>query len=43
MGTEMLPLRYAQGGHGFGMKKQGLPSDHWIERFSEWLQAQGFL
>ncbi len=34
---------YAQGGHGFGMKKQGLPSDHWIERFGEWLQAQGFL
>src|SRR5258707_3649636 len=34
---------YAQGGHGFGMKKQGLPTDHWIERFSEWLQAQGFL
>ena len=34
---------YAQGGHGFGMKKQGLPTDHWIERFSEWLQSQGFL
>ena len=34
---------YAQGGHGFAMKKQGLPSDHWIDRFSEWLQVQGFL
>jgi acetyl esterase/lipase len=34
---------YAQGGHGFGLKKQGLPSDHWMERFSDWLQAQGFL
>lgn len=34
---------YAQGGHGFGMTKQGLPTDHWIERFSEWLQAQGLL
>ena len=34
---------YTQGGHGFGMKKRGLPTDHWIERFSEWLQAQGFL
>ncbi|RIK44312.1 MAG: alpha/beta hydrolase [Chloroflexi bacterium] len=32
---------YAQGGHGFGMRKQGLPVDHWIERFDEWLQAQG--
>ena len=34
---------YARGSHGFGMKKQGLPTDHWIERFSEWLQAEGFL
>ena len=33
---------YAQGGHGFGMRQMGLPSDHWIERFVEWLQAQGF-
>ena len=32
---------YAQGGHGFGMRRQGLPSDSWIERFYEWLQAQG--
>ena len=34
---------YAQGGHGFGMKKQGLPTDHWIDRFGDWLQSQGFL
>ncbi|MFL5590133.1 MAG: alpha/beta hydrolase [Ktedonobacteraceae bacterium] len=34
---------YAQGGHGFGMRKQGLPADHWIDRFGEWLQIQGFL
>jgi acetyl esterase/lipase len=33
---------YAQGGHGFGMNQQGLPSDTWIDRFWEWLQAQGF-
>jgi glucosylceramidase len=33
---------YARGGHGFGMNKQGLPTDHWIERFGEWLQSQGF-
>jgi acetyl esterase/lipase len=32
---------YAQGGHGFGMRKQGLPVDGWIERFDEWLDAQG--
>lgn len=34
---------YAKGGHGFGMTKQGLPTDHWIDRFYEWLQTQGFL
>ncbi|MGB7396167.1 MAG: alpha/beta hydrolase [Pricia sp.] len=32
---------YAQGGHGFGMKKQGLPSDDWIQRFYEWSVAEG--
>ncbi len=30
---------YAKGGHGFGMKKQGLPSDMWIQRFYEWAIA----
>lgn len=34
---------YARGGHGFGMRKQGLPADHWIDRFGEWLQVQGFM
>jgi acetyl esterase/lipase len=34
---------YARGGHGFGMLKVGLPSDAWIERFHDWLQAQGLL
>jgi acetyl esterase/lipase len=34
---------YAQGGHGFGMRKQGLPIDHWLDRFGEWLQVQGFI
>lgn len=32
---------YSKGGHGFGMKQQGLPSDSWIERFYEWSLAQG--
>lgn len=32
---------YAKGGHGFGMKKQGLPSDTWIERFYDWSVAEG--
>jgi acetyl esterase/lipase len=30
---------YATGGHGFGMKSQGLPSDTWIDRFGDWLSA----
>jgi acetyl esterase/lipase len=33
---------YAKGGHGFGMRKQGLPTDAWIERLGDWLQQQGF-
>ena len=31
---------YAQGGHGFGMRKQNLPSDDWPELFHAWLQDQ---
>jgi len=34
---------YSRGGHGFGMRRQDLPSDHWIERFADWLETQGFL
>ncbi len=29
------------GGHGFGMRKQGTSSDHWIDVFYYWLEAQG--
>ena len=34
---------YSKGGHGFGMRKQNLPSDRWIERFADWLEGQGWL
>ena len=34
---------FAKGGHGFGMRKQGSPSDHWIDRFGDWLESQGLL
>ncbi|HKC35822.1 MAG TPA: dienelactone hydrolase family protein [Chitinophagaceae bacterium] len=34
---------YARGDHGFGMKKQNLPTDNWIERFYDWLGVQGLL
>jgi len=29
------------GGHGFGLRKQGTTSDHWIDAFYDWLAAQG--
>ena len=34
---------YSKGGHGFGMRQQNLPSDHWIERFGEWLSVSGWM
>jgi acetyl esterase/lipase len=34
---------YAKGGHGFGMRTNNLPTDHWIDRFAEWLELQDFL
>jgi len=32
---------YSHGGHGWSMRKQGTTSDHWIEEFYWWLEAQG--
>jgi acetyl esterase/lipase len=32
---------FSAGGHGFGMRKQGTSSDHWIDEFYDWLEAQG--
>ena len=34
---------YERGKHGFGMNKQSLPTDNWIERFGEWLRLHGLL
>ncbi len=34
---------YSKGGHGFGMKKQGLPVDGWIERLGDWLRLQALI
>jgi acetyl esterase/lipase len=31
---------FSAGGHGFGMKKQGTTSDHWIDAFYYWLESQ---
>lgn len=32
---------FSAGGHGFGMRTQGTSSDHWIDAFYSWLDAQG--
>jgi acetyl esterase/lipase len=34
---------YERGGHGFGMRIQGLPSDAWMQAFGDWLETQGLL
>jgi acetyl esterase/lipase len=34
---------YERGNHGFGMNKQNLPVDKWIERFGDWLEMQGLM
>src|ERR1700723_168404 len=34
---------YARGGHGFGMGKHNIPTDHWIDRFADWLELEGWL
>jgi predicted alpha/beta superfamily hydrolase/acetyl esterase/lipase len=33
---------FSSGGHGFGTRKQGTSSDHWIDALYNWLDAQGF-
>jgi len=32
---------FSAGGHGFGLRKQGTTSDHWIEMLYNWLDTQG--
>jgi acetyl esterase/lipase len=32
---------FSKGGHGWGMRKQGTSSDHWIDEFYYWMEAQG--
>ena len=32
---------FGAGGHGFGMRRQGTSSDHWIDAFYYWLEGQG--
>jgi acetyl esterase/lipase len=34
---------YSRGGHGYGLNRQGLASDHWIEQFHAWLRDVNML
>ncbi|ASV31681.1 alpha/beta hydrolase-fold protein [Maribacter cobaltidurans] len=34
---------YEKGGHGFGMRQQGIPTDTWYEQFGAWLKMHGFM
>ena len=34
---------YAKGGHGFGMRKSGLPTAEWLVRVGEWMDSMGWL
>jgi len=34
---------YTKGGHGFGMSKQDIPTDNWIDRYGDWLGFLGLL
>lgn len=34
---------YSKGGHGFGMRVQHLPSDSWLDRFTDWMALMGFM
>jgi acetyl esterase/lipase len=34
---------FERGGHGFGVRKQGLPSDRWTDLLVEWLGSYGYL
>ena len=34
---------FSTGGHGFGMRDQGLLSDQWTDLFKRWMDSQGYL
>lgn len=34
---------YERGGHGFGLVGRGTTSDHWIDAFAWWMQANGWM
>lgn len=41
-GKDVEMHMYSKGGHGFGMKKQNLPIDNWINVLYDWMKFSGF-
>jgi dienelactone hydrolase len=41
-GGDVVLNAFAQGGHGFGLTHQNLPSDAWPTLFLEWLRERGY-
>ncbi|MDK2762296.1 MAG: alpha/beta hydrolase [Sphingopyxis sp.] len=42
-GASSTIVTYESGGHGFGMKKSGKPSDAWTDAMAQWMRAQGLV
>ena len=40
-GTKPEAHVFSAGGHGFGMRRQGTSSDHWIDALYYWLESRG--
>jgi acetyl esterase/lipase len=34
---------YSRGGHGFALRRIGMPVNNWTDRFHDWLESQGLL
>lgn len=39
-GVQAKLVVYDKGGHGFGMRKKGIPADNWPEELRKWMIAQ---
>ena len=42
-GASSTIVTYESGGHGFGMKKSGKPSDAWTGAMATWMRGQGLV
>lgn len=42
-GVRSRIVTYESGGHGFGMKKSGKPSDAWTDAMTDWMRTQGLV